>query len=132
MTLLDTHVFLWLRSGDARLGNLALREIDRAWQVGEVAVSAITFWEVALLRQTRRIAFSGDVSLWRREQLEQGLVEVPVDGEIGVRANSFAAFHGDPADRVILATALGGHRLLTGDQRILAWGGDLDRLDARK
>ena len=72
------------------------------------------------------------MSLWRREQLEQGLVEVPVDGEIGVRANSLAAFHGDPADRIILATALDGHRLLTGDQRILAWGGILDRLDARK
>ena len=132
MTLLDTHALLWLRTGDARLGNLALREIDRAWHVGEVAVSAITFWEVALLHQKRRIAFSGDASLWRREQLEQGLVEVPVDGEIGVRANSFAAFHGDLADQIILATALDGHRLLTGDQRILAWGGDLDRLDARK
>jgi len=131
VTLLDTHVLLWLRTGDARLGNLALREIDRAWHVGEVAVSAITFWEVALLHQKRRIAFSGDVSLWRREQLEQGLVEVPVDGEIGIRANSFAASHGDPADRIILATALDGHRLLTGDERILAWGGDLDRLDAR-
>ncbi|MCY4533919.1 MAG: hypothetical protein OXB91_01040 [Bryobacterales bacterium] len=82
MTLLDTHVLLWLRTGDARLGSLALREIDRAWHVGEVAVSAITFWEVALLHQKRRIAFEGDVSLWRREQLEQGLVEVPVGGEI--------------------------------------------------
>ena len=132
MTLLDTHVLLWLRLGDARLGNLALREIDRAWHVGELAVSAITFWEVALLHQNRRIAFSGDVSLWRREQLEQGLVEVPVDGEIGVRANSLTDFHGDPANRIIVATALDGHRLLTGDQRILSWGGDLDRLDARK
>jgi len=132
VTLLDTHVLLWLRTGDARLGNLALREIDRAWQIGEVAVSAITFGEVALLHQKSRIAFSGDVSLWRREQLEQGLVEVPVDGDIGVRANSLVGFHGDPADRIILATALDGHRLLTGDQRILAWGGDLDRLDARK
>ena len=132
MTLLDTHVLLWLRLGDARLGNLALREIDRAWHIGELAVSAITFWEVALLHQKRRIAFSGDVSLWRREQLEQGLVEVPVDGEIGVRANSLTDFHGDPADRIIVATALDGHRLLTGDHRILSWGGDLDRLDARK
>ena len=59
MTLLDTHVLLWLRTGDARLGSLALRKIDRAWHVGEVTVSAITFWEVALLRQKRRIAFEG-------------------------------------------------------------------------
>ncbi len=125
-------MFLWLRTGNARLGSLALRETDRAWHVGEVAVSAITFGEVALFHQKRRIAFSGDVSLWHREQLEHGLVEVPVDGEVGIRANCLAAFHGDPADRIIMATALDGHRLLTGDQRILAWGGNLDRLDARK
>ncbi len=95
-------------------------------------MSAITFGEVALLHQKGRIAFSGCVSLWRREQLEQGLVEAPVDGEIGVRANSSAAFGGDPADRIILATAQQGHRLLTGDQGVLAWGGNLERLDARE
>ena len=95
-------------------------------------MSAIPFLEVALLHQKRRTALSADVSLWRREQLEQGLVEVPVDGEIAVRANSLAAFHGDPADWIIMATASDGHRLLTGDQRILAWAGNLDCLDARK
>ncbi len=132
MTLLDTHVLLWLRTGDARLGSLALRETNGRWHVGEVAVSAITFGEVASLHHKRRITISGDVSLWRREQLEQGLVEAPVDGEMGVRANSLAAFHGDPADRIIMATALDGHRLLTGDQGVLAWGGNLERLDARE
>ena len=40
-------------------------------------------------------------------------------------------FHADPADRIIVATALGGHRLVTADERILAWSGNLDRLDAR-
>jgi len=131
MILLDTHVLIYLLFDESRLGRQSRQLIADAWPDDNVAVSAITFWEVALLHQKRRIAFSGDVSLWRREQLEQGLVEVPVDGEIGIRANSFAASHGDPADRIILATALDGHRLLTGDERILAWGGDLDRLDAR-
>lgn len=85
-----------------------------------------------MLHQKRRITFSEDMSLWRREQLEQGLVEVPVDAEIGVRANSLAAFHGDSADRIVVATALDGHRLLTGDQRILACAGNLDCPDTRK
>ncbi len=40
--------------------------------------------------------------------------------------------HGDPADRLIVATALGGHQLLTADQRILNWPGPLSRLDARE
>lgn len=102
MTLLDTQVLLWWRTGDACFGSLALQEIDRAWHVGEAAVSAITFWEVALLHQKGRIAFSGNVSLWCREQLEQQLVEVPVDGEIGVRANSLAP------STAILLTGLSG------------------------
>ena len=119
MTLLDTHVLLWLRLGDDRLGSRALREIDRAWQSDEAAVSAITFWEIALLQQKGRIALRGSVSQWRREQLAQGFVELPFDGDIGIRANRLRTFHGDPADRIITATALNGHRLLTGDERIL-------------
>ena len=85
-----------------------------------------------MLRDRGRIRYPGDGGLWRREQLGQGLVEIPVDGEIGIRACGLADFHADPADRIIVATALGGHRLVTADERILAWGGNLDRLDARK
>ena len=73
MILLDTHVLLWLRTGDARLGNLALREIDRVWHVGEVAASAITFWEVALLHQKRRIAFSGNMTAVARLEAAMGV-----------------------------------------------------------
>ena len=38
--------------------------------------------------------------------------------------------HGDPADRLIVATALEGYKLITADERILAWPGNLDRLRA--
>ena len=84
-----------------------------------------------MLREKGRIRYPEDVSLWRREQLGQGLVEIPVDGEIGIRTCGLPDFHPDPADRIIVATALGGHRLVTADERILAWGGNLDRLNAR-
>jgi PIN domain nuclease of toxin-antitoxin system len=57
-------------------------------------------------------------------------VEIPVDGEIGIRATGLADFHGDPADRLIVATALGGHQLVTADERILDWPGALGRLRA--
>jgi PIN domain nuclease of toxin-antitoxin system len=130
--LLDTHVLLWLRLGDARLGTGARIEIDRAWQAGQVGVSAISFWEVAMLKDKGRIRFPEDVALWRREQLEQGMVEIAVDGEIGIRAVGLADFHADPADRLIVATALQGHRLVTADQRILDWLGEVGRLDANR
>ena len=64
--------------------------------------------------------------------LGQGLIEIPVDGDIGIRASALPDFHSDPADRIIVATALSGHRLVTADERILDWDGSLDRLDARQ
>ena len=130
MIILDTHVILWMRTGDARLGPKARLEIDRAWASEEVAVSAISFWEIAMLQHKGRIRFPENVSLWRRQQLEQGMAEVAVNGEIAVRAISLADFHADPADRLIVATALEGHRLVTADKRILGWSGPLSRVRA--
>ena len=130
MILLDTHVMLWLRLGNARLGTGARSEIDRAWRANDICVSAVSFWEVALLKNRHRINFPEDVGLWRREQLEQGVIEIPMDGEIGIRAATLPDFHADPADRLIVATALEGHRLVTADRRILDWPGQVSRLDA--
>ena len=128
--LLDTHAALWLRAGDAKLGSVARVEIQRAWEAEAIAISAISFWEMAMLREKGRIGYPDDVSLWRREQLGQGLIEIPVDGEIGIRANALVDFHADPADRIIVATAMNGHQLVTAGRRILDWPGDLRRLDA--
>ena len=130
--LLDTQAILWLRLGDRRLGRQSRHLIDEAWQSGQLCVSAISFWEVAMLRNKGRIAFPEDAGLWRREQLEQGVLEIPVDGEIEIRAVGLEDFHADPADRLIVATALGGHQLLTADRRILDWPGPLNRLDANE
>ena len=132
MIILDTHAVLWLRAGDARLGPSARAEIQAAWEADDLTLSSISFWEMAMLREKGRINYPDDVGLWRREQLGQGLVEIPVDGEIGIRASGLPDFHADPADRIIVATALSGHRLVTADERILAWSGSLDRLDARE
>ena len=103
MILLDTHVLLWLRAADARLGRRALDEIDRAWHAGDVAASAILFWEVAMLNAKGRINMADDVRSWRRQPLEQGMVEIAVSGEICIRAASLVDFHDDPADRIIVA-----------------------------
>ena len=130
--IMDTHTLVWLRYGDSRLGNDARRESELAWRNNDAAVSAFTFWEIAMLRAKDRLDSPGDVAAWRRELLGQGLIEIPLDGDIGIRANALPDFHADPADRIIVATALRGHRLVTADERILSWDGNLDRLDARQ
>ena len=128
--LLDTHVLIWLRSGDRRLGSTARREIDQALELGDAAASSISFWEVALLAERRRIELDLGVGEWRQLMLREGLVEIPVDGEIAIRAASLEGLRRDPADRLIVATALEGHQLMTADRQILDWPGPLRRLDA--
>ncbi len=131
MILLDTHVLVWSVSDEARLGEQTRAVIDSAWSRNEVAVSAITFWEVAMLQDKGRLDLQVDIGSWRASLLRDGLHELPVDGQVGTRSVALKDFHRDPADRFIVATALNGHQLVTADTKILAWLGPLDRLDAR-
>ncbi len=130
MILFDTQVLLWLLYGDSRLGRQARQVIDDALADGRAAVSAITFWEVAMLHGKGRITLQADIGSWRESLIEEGLIEIPVDGGIAVRAGLLQDMHGDPADRLIVATALDGHQLVTADRRILDWPGQLSRLRA--
>lgn len=130
MILLDTHVLLWQEQGDRRLGPQARHTIAQALDAGQAAVSAISFWEVGMRMQKGQLTLHFDLDAWRRDLLDQGLVEIPVNGRVAVRAGLLPDLHGDPADRLIVATALEGHQLITADERILAWPGRVDRLRA--
>lgn len=131
VVLLDTHVVLWHTHSVNRLSNVALDLIDEATFNRQIYVSAITFWEVAMLVRKGKYAIPGSVELWRSRALARGLQEIPIDGEIGVRSVNLEKFHNDPADRIIVATALAGYKLLTADAKILQWQGQLNRVDAR-
>ena len=130
MILLDTHVIVWMLFEDRRLGRRTRRLIDAGWSAGDVAVSTMSYWEVGMRTQKGQLDFPLELDVWRREMLEQGLVEIPVHGGIAIRAGLLQDMHGDPADRIIVATALEGHQLVTADPRILDWLGHLMRLDA--
>ena len=131
MILVDTHVLLWSRLGGPRIGPRSRGLMERGLREAALAASAFSFWEVARLQEKGRIRLLQDVRTWRTRLLQDGLVEIPVDGDIAIRSHSLEDFHADPADRIIVATAMGGHSLLTADERILKWNGDLRRLDAR-
>ena len=131
MTLLDTHVLLWLMSDNPRLAQDVRKMIERSWSEGEAGASAISFWEMAMSQQKGRLRIMVEIGQVRENFLRQGLKEIAVSGEIGIRAVSLPDFHKDPADRLIVATALeGDHRLVTADGKILAWPGPLRRLPA--
>lgn len=126
--MLDTQALLWFRLDRRRLGRQTIAAIEAAWAAQEVVVSTITFWEVAMLSDKGRIDLQEEVGLWRQYLLDDGLHEIPVDGVTAVAAGSLDYPRGDPADRLIIATAMiGGHELVTDDRPILAWPGPLNR-----
>lgn len=131
--ILDTHTLLWMDRDDPSLGTEARRQIEIAWRAGEVAVSAISFWEVAMLAERERVVLPVSADRWRADWLQAGLVEIPLDGRIALLSCQLENFHRDPADRFIVATAIDRKLpLMTADQKILDWSGELDRLDARR
>ena len=133
MIVLDTHVLIWMDADDAALGPQARARIEQAWRAGEVAVSAISVWECAMLVEKGRIVLPLAVESWRAGLLSAGLVEIPLDGRIALAAAGLADLHRDPADRFIAASA-GAHNatLVTADEKLLAWKAGLPRLDARR
>lgn len=132
MILLDTHALVWLDEGNERLGKKSLALIDNALKSGELFVSAISFWEVAMLVEKGRLEMQMEVDLWRQSLVNNGLQEAVLTGKTAIRSALLVDFHGDPADRMIVATAIHlAASLCTADEQILLWQQKLVRVDAR-
>ena len=118
MIILDTHTWIWWASEPGRLGRKAARLIRSARSVG---VAAISCWEVATLAEKNRIRLDRSPLDWIEEALTLPRVELfPLTPAVAVRAAQLGPdFPGDPADRLIAATALVQSRMLvTKDDRM--------------
>ena len=113
------------------LGPTARNRIELAWRTGQVAVSAISFWEVAMLAERGHITLPMPISRWRAGWLKAGLTEIPLNGHIALQSFQLENLHRDPADRFIIATAMENRfPPFTADQKIPGWGNELARLSA--
>ncbi len=131
LTVLDTHALIWLDQAAPHLGPQSRHRADTALKGGLLAVSALSFWEATMLAAKGRMTMALPPSVWRRDLLGLGLMEIPVDGEMGIMAAQLD-LHGDPADRIIAATALlKSAVLITADAVLLDWTNPLERFDAR-
>jgi len=130
--LLDTHVLAWMDTDDRKMGRRTRTLIAREWDKGQVAVAAISFWEIGSLADRGRIKLPVSVAAWREELLAAGLAEIHLDGDIALRSLELQGLAPDPADRMIAATALACRAtLVTADERLLDWEHALPRHDAR-
>lgn len=125
MIVLDTHVLLWWASGDrARLSPAAIDAIEAELAGGQMVVSSITAWELAVLVAKGRIALSMDVESWLDVVREiESIRFMPVDNTIALKSVELPGeFHKDPADRMIVATArMFAAPLVTADEKIRAY-----------
>ena len=123
--LLDTHVWYWLVSGHERLaGTSVLRKLEKAAGEGRLHLSVISVWEIAMLEAKGRLTFGRRCESWMSEALHKSHVRLsPLDPSIAILSTRLEGFvHGDPADRIIAATAFDqGWRLVTADQRLIRY-----------
>lgn len=100
---------------------------------GQLTISAISFWEIALLIAKGRLRSLDNPSETRVLMMRAGIREMPLTGDIAILAVQLDALHGDPADRFIAATAVAHDAtLMTADERLLNWRSKVKRLDAER
>lgn len=107
--LLDTHVFLWAATDEARLSGKAARAIATT-PYDQLAIADVTLQEIGLLLHSGRISFRGAPATILGHMLDYVTV-LPITLNIAICAPALALPHGDQFDRIISATAK-VHRLV--------------------
>jgi len=105
--LLDTHMWIWWLTSSSAI-KLAERDaLDAAAESGNVCLSAISMWEAQLLHSRQRLILPLPFAEWLSRATDvQVLSVLPLDRDVVFALDSLpATFHGDPADRLIVATA---------------------------
>ncbi len=132
MLVVDTHALVWELNGEAKIGRRARARLERALAREELCVSAVTFWEIALLVARDRLRLDSSATHFRWRVLEMGIQELAVGGEEALEAATLAPVLVDPVDCLVAATALThGATVLTADTRLLE-SRVVDVLDARR
>lgn len=119
--LLDTHMWLWWLTRHPEMSDRERAALDRAAEQQQLFLPAISLWEAQMLHSKNRIQLPLPFPEWLRRASAPGVLTVlPLDVEVVIALGRLpSAFHGDPADRLIAATAR-AHRLplATHDERI--------------
>jgi PIN domain nuclease of toxin-antitoxin system len=124
--LLDTHVWVWQMLATGDLSIRSRSAIDEAALRGRLRLSAVSFWEMALLASRNRLQLGKPAAAWLLESLAApGPAIEPLSPEIAVESCHLPeSFRSDPADLIIVATArVTGATLMTRDRRILDYAG---------
>jgi len=124
MIVLDTHVWVLFVSNPELLSKRAKKSLDTAMEEKGILISSISTWEVALLVAKKRLRLTLSVTDWiAKSEALPFITFIPVDNSVSIKSvNLPQPLHNDPADRIIIATAISmGTPLVTKDEKILKY-----------
>ncbi|MFO1195463.1 MAG: type II toxin-antitoxin system VapC family toxin [Burkholderiaceae bacterium] len=136
--LLDTHAWVWLLDGESRrIGPRARRLLNVAARSGGLRVSPVSAWEIGMLVRKRRLQFGVACGEWiARACRAPGISVTPLTPDAAAESSFLPGeFHGDPADRMLVACARGCDAVLvTADDEILEYAklGHVRAIDCRR
>jgi PIN domain nuclease of toxin-antitoxin system len=111
----DTHVWVWAAAGNEKAR--ALEDFN-----GIAYLPVIAIWELGMLSMKGRVKLKPDVRTWVKKNLRPPVHLEPMHPEIAILNTELRGFHGDPADRIIVATAIvSGVPLFSADESISLW-----------
>lgn len=119
--LLDTHIWVWWLTPQSPLSNSEREALDAAASHGQIHLAAISMWEAQMLHSKGRLDLPVPFREWLKQAAGPQMVKlVPLDLSVILALDELpASFHGDPADRLIAASARAyGLQVATHDARM--------------
>ena len=119
--ILDTHIWIWWLTASSQLSRDERSDLNESAGEGLLAISAVSLWEVQMLQAKRRVNLPLSFSEWLVRATDRRVVTViPIDVRVILALDTLLkSFNGDPADRLIVATAQAHDlRLATHDRAI--------------
>lgn len=123
--LLDTHVWIWLETNKTK--EITSKFVDyfvECQKKSRILLSPISFWEIGMLVQKERLRLNIDCLEWVQQAINvENLRVVPITPQIAIESSRLpGSIHGDPADRLLLATTLNQKAVFaTADEKLIAY-----------
>lgn len=108
MILLDTCALLWLADNQSALSAQAKKTIEK--NIGNIYISAISAFEISIKYNKNLLSLPLKPLEWFQKALDwHGITELSIDSYTAIQSASLPKIHNDPADRMIIATAIKNH-----------------------
>lgn len=122
--LIDTHIWIWLISGDTSIKQNVVKVLRETANNGMLYLASISLWEICMLETKGRLILDQPIQKWLTSAIEKSKINIlDISPEITIESTNLpGSFHGDPADRIIVATArINNLVLTTRDNKIIEY-----------